>query len=79
MGAMGAMEPRNFQKDAFGTHKISNSMYIGTIYLIDWHPWNSLVPIEWHLHSQIANVPSAVQIDVVPLERGEPSKPSDEF
>ena len=38
MGAVGAMAPTNFKKDAFGTHEISNSMYIGTIYLIDWQP-----------------------------------------
>ena len=27
----------NFTKDTIGTHEISNSMYIGTSYRIDWH------------------------------------------
>ena len=58
MGAVGAMAPTNFQKDAFGTHEILNSMYIGTSFLIDWHPSNFLVTIEWHLCSHIANAPS---------------------
>ena len=35
MGAVGAMAPTNFQKDAFGTDEISNSMYICNSYLID--------------------------------------------
>ena len=34
MGAVGAMAPTNFQKDAFGTHEILNSMYISKSYLI---------------------------------------------
>ena len=38
MGAVGAMALTNFLEDAFGTHEISDSMYIGTSYLIDWHP-----------------------------------------
>ena len=58
MGALGAMAPMNFQKDAFGTHEILNSMYIGTSFLIDWHPSNFLVTIEWYLRSHIANAPS---------------------
>ena len=60
MGAVGAMAPTNFQKDAFGTHEILNSMYIGTSYLIDWHPWNFTVTIEWHPRPQIPNAPSAI-------------------
>ena len=58
MGAVGAMASTNFPKDTFGTHEISNSMYIGTSYLIDWHPQNFLVSIEWHPRSQIPNAPS---------------------
>ena len=61
MGAVGAMAPTNFQKDAFGTHEILNSMYIGTSYLIDWHPWNFTVTIEWHPRPQIPNAPSAYE------------------
>ena len=60
MGAVGAMAPTNFQKDAFGTHEISDSMYIGTSYLIDWHPQNFLVTLEWHPRSQIPNARSAL-------------------
>ena len=37
MGAVGAMAPTNFTKDTIGTHEISNSIYIGTSYLIDCH------------------------------------------
>ena len=58
MGAVGAMAPMNLTKDAIGTHEILNSMYIGTSYLIDWHPWNLLVIIEWHPHFRIPNTPS---------------------
>ena len=58
MGAVGALAPMNFQKDALGTHEILNSMYIGTSYLIDWHPWNFTVTIEWHPRPQIPNAPS---------------------
>ena len=58
MGAVGAMAPTNFQKDAFGTHEILNSMYIGTSFLIDWHPSNFLVTIECHRRSHIAKAPS---------------------
>ena len=42
MGAMGAMAPTNFEKDAFGTHEILNSVYIGYSFVIDWHPPNTL-------------------------------------
>ena len=58
MGAVGAIAPTNFQKDAFGTHEISNFMNIGSSFLIDWHPWNFLATIEWHLRSQNPNAPS---------------------
>ena len=60
LGAVGAMAPTNFQKDAFGTHEISNFMYIATSYLIDWHPWNFLVTLERHSRSQIPNAYSCV-------------------
>ena len=55
MGAVGAMAPTNFPKDVFGTHEISNSIYIGTSFVIDWHLWNFLVTLEWHPRSQIPN------------------------
>ena len=58
MGAVGAMAPMNFQKDVFGTHETLKSMYSVTICLIDWHPGNFLVTIEWHPCSQIPNAPS---------------------
>ena len=58
MGAVGSMAPTNFQKDAFDTHEILTSMYLGTSFLIDWHPSNFLVTIEWHPRSHIANAPS---------------------
>ena len=51
MGAVGAMAPTNFQKDAFGTHEISNSMYINnTLRLV---PIKFLFTLEWHPPSQI--------------------------
>ena len=42
MDAVGAMTPAKFQKDEFGTHEISNSMYIGTRYLIDCQPGQAI-------------------------------------
>ena len=58
MGAVDAMAPTNFQNDMFGTHEISNSMNIGTSFLIDFGT-HEIFMSEWHPRSQIPNAPFA--------------------
>ena len=56
MGAVGAMAPTNFPKDTFGTHEISNSMYIGTSYLIDCQPGQQSRDYTVPIHTQVTLV-----------------------